>query len=47
MLARNIDEDMESFEKLLSWLRKYRESDFNDVLIGANDLAEAVELPRI
>lgn len=43
--TKDIDEGMESFEKLLSWLRKYRESGFNDVLIGANDLAEAVELP--
>ena len=36
---------MESFEKLLSWLRIYREGGFDDVLIGANELAEAVELP--
>ena len=42
--TKDIDEGMESFEKLLSWLRKYRESGFNDVLIGANDLAEVVEL---
>ena len=35
---------MESFEKLLSWQRIYREEGFNDVLVGANELAEAVEL---
>ena len=35
---------MESFEKLLPWLRIYREEGFNDVLVGANELAEAVEL---
>ena len=36
---------MESFEKLLSWQRNYREEDFNDVLIDANELAESIELP--
>ena len=43
--TKHIDEGMESFDKLLAWLRKYRESGFNDVLIGTNELAEAVELP--
>ena len=43
--AKDIDEGMESFERLLSWLRIYREEGFNHVLIGANELAKAVELP--
>ena len=43
--TKDIDEGMESFEKLLSWLRSYREGGFDDVLIGANELAEVVELP--
>lgn len=43
--TKDIDEGMESFEKLLSWLRIYREEGFNDVLVGANELAESVELP--
>ena len=43
--TKDIDEGMESFEKLLSWLGIYREGGFDEVLIGANELAEAVELP--
>ncbi|XP_032895465.1 uncharacterized protein LOC116985118 [Amblyraja radiata] len=43
--TKDIDEGMESFEKLLSWLRIYREEGFNDVLVVANELAESVELP--
>ena len=39
-----INEGMESSEKLLSWLRNYREEGFNDVLIGANELAKLIEL---
>ena len=43
--TKDINEGMESFEKLLSWLRNYREEGFNDVLLGANELAESIELP--
>ena len=43
--TKDINEGMESFEKLLSWLRNYREEGCNDVLIGANELAESIELP--
>ena len=43
--TKDINEGMQSFEKLLSWLRNYREEGFNDVLIGANELAESIELP--
>ena len=43
--TKDIDEGMESFEKLLSWLRIYREGSFDDVLISTNELAKAVELP--
>ena len=35
---------MESFEKLLSRLRIYREEGFPDVLVGAYELVEAVEV---
>ena len=43
--TKDINEGMESFGKLLSWLRNYREEGFNNVLIGANELAESIELP--
>ena len=32
-------------KNLLPWLRNYREEGFNDILIGANELAESIELP--
>ena len=43
--TKDITEGMESFEKLLLWLRNYREEGFDDVLIGANEFAESIELP--
>ena len=43
--TKDINEGMDSFEKLLSWLRNYIEEGLNDVLIGANELAESIELP--
>ena len=43
--TKDIDASMESFEKLSSWLRIYREEGFNGVLISANKLAESIELP--
>ena len=42
--TKDIDAKMESFEKLLSWLRIYEKEGFNGVLIGANELIETVEL---
>ena len=44
--TKHINEGMESFEKLLSWLRNYREEGINDVLIGANELAESIQCHR-
>ena len=43
--TKDIDEGMDSLEKLLSWLRIYREGGCDDVLIGTNELAEAVKSP--
>ena len=44
--TKDINEGMDSFEKLLSWLKNYREEGFNDDLIGANESAESIELPQ-
>ncbi|CAL4110815.1 unnamed protein product, partial [Meganyctiphanes norvegica] len=36
-----------SFQKLLSWLKKYRESGFTDALIDAKELAQGLEIEPV
>ena len=43
--TKGINEGIESFKTLLSWLRNYGEEGFNDALIDTNELAESIELP--